>query len=129
MIRYGSFLLLGILLAGGCRHDGGEKTLAVTSIANEGYLISMGRTNVLIDALPMSKYYANPSDTLATRIINGVPPFDNVDYFLVTHEHSDHFNAEMTSRFLQNHPATQLIANQETCSRLNADSAGARTIL
>ena len=82
----------------------------------------MGSTTILIDALPKSKYYANPSDTLTARIMNGIPPFEGVDYVLVTHDHPDHFNAELISRFLLNHPAAQFIASSGTCSKLNGDS-------
>jgi L-ascorbate metabolism protein UlaG (beta-lactamase superfamily) len=116
-------LLLCIVFAAGCGKSHDRDGLEVTYIANEGYMVSMDGTKVLIDALPLSKYYANPSDPLAAKIIGGVPPYDNVDYFLVTHEHTDHFNAALASLFLQNHPLTMLLANPETCRQLNADSA------
>jgi L-ascorbate metabolism protein UlaG (beta-lactamase superfamily) len=122
MTRYGVILLLGFLHVVGCWQNNQKHGLEVTYIANEGFMISMGGTKVLIDALPKSKYYANPSDTLAARMIDGIPPFDNVDYALVTHDHADHFNAEMMSRFLLNHPATRFIASPETCGKLIGDS-------
>jgi L-ascorbate metabolism protein UlaG (beta-lactamase superfamily) len=122
MIRYRILLLLGIPLIFGCQQAYQKHTLEVTYIANEGFMISMGGTKVLIDALPKSKYYANPSHTLAARMIDGIPPFDNVDYALVTHDHADHFNAEMMSRFLLNHLGTQFIASPEACGKLTGDS-------
>lgn len=126
MIRYGMILFLCILFAGGCLQKNKKSELEVTYIANEGFMVSMGSTKVLIDALHASKYYANPSDTLADRMMNGIPPFDKVDYVLVTHAHADHFNAEMMSRFLLHHPAARLIASSEVCSQLNGDSIGGR---
>jgi L-ascorbate metabolism protein UlaG (beta-lactamase superfamily) len=126
MIRNRVVLLLEIFLVIGCGQNNKEHALEVTYIANEGFMIAMGSTNVLIDALPASKYYVNPSDTLAARMMNGIPPFDKVDYFLVTHDHADHFNAEMMCRFLLNHPAVQLIAGSETCSKLTGDSIADR---
>lgn len=122
MVRLGVILLLGVLLAVGCRQYGKKPLLQVTYIGNEGFMVSMGRTKFLIDALQKSKYYAFPSDSLAAQMMDGIPPFNNIDYVLVTHEHADHFNPEMMSRFLLNHPFAQLIANSETYSRLTEDS-------
>lgn len=128
MSRYGKILLPAVLLAIGCGQNNEKRALEVTYIANEGFMISMGGTRVLIDALPKSKYYVNPSDTLAAKLISGIPPFDKVDYVLVTHDHPDHFNAEMMSRFLLNHPVAQLIASSETCSKMIGDSIAGRRI-
>ena len=115
-----------MLQLAGCSPSNQKHTLEVTYIANEGYMITMGDTKVLIDALPKSKYYANPSDTLAAILMDGIPPFDKIEYMLVTHDHPDHFNAEMTSRFLLHHPAAQLVASCKTCSKLNGDSTSGK---
>ena len=116
MRGYRVVLLLGILQVAGCRQDNHKHALEVTYIANEGFMIAMGSTKVLIDALPNSKYYVNPSDTMVARVMDDIPPFDKVDIVLVTHDHPDHFNAEMMSRFLLKHPAAQCIASSEICS-------------
>jgi len=126
MLRYRAILLVGILFVFGCGQKNEKPALEITYIANEGFMISMGSTTFLFDGLPKSKYYVNPSDSLAARMMNGIPPFDRVDYFLVTHDHPDHFNAEMTSRFLLNHPTVQLLASSETCSKLAGDSIAGR---
>jgi len=126
MRGYRVLLLLGILHAAGCRQKSHEHTLEVTYIANEGFMIAMGSTKILIDALPNSKYYVNPSDTTIAKVMDDIPPFDKVDYFLVTHDHPDHFNAEMMSRFLLKHSAVQFIASSETSSKLLGDSIGGR---
>jgi len=126
MVRYSLILLLGSFLVSGCWQNNRKHRLEVTYIANEGFMVAMGDTKVLIDAFPRSKYYLNPSDTLAAKVMAGIPPFDNVDYVLVTHDHADHFNAEMMSHFLLNHPAAELIASSVTCSRLIGDSLEAR---
>ncbi len=119
-------LLLSMLLVIGCRQDTKKQVLEVTYIGNEGFMIVLGGTKVLIDALPNSKYYVNPSDSMVSRIMNDTPPFDNIDYVLVTHDHADHFNAEMTSRFLLNHPAAQFIASSEASSKLTGESIAGR---
>ena len=126
MTRFGVFIFAGILLGAGCGQNDTKSPLEVTYIANEGFMVSTGSTTILIDALPRSKYYANTSDTLTARIIDGLAPFERVDYFLVTHDHPDHFNAELMSRFLLNHPAAQFMASPGTCSRLNGESMAGR---
>lgn len=119
-------MLLCLFQGAGPVQESPKHTLEVTYIANEGFLIAMGGTKILIDALHKSKYYANPSDTLVARMINGVPPFADIDYMLVTHEHADHFNAQMVSRFLARHPKTRLIANSEICSKLAQEGVSQR---
>jgi len=126
MVRYRVLLLLCILLVVGCGRNNKKKTLEVTYIANEGFMIAMGSMKVLIDALPQSKYYVNPSESTAAKVIDGISPFDKVDYVLVTHDHADHFNADMMSRFLFAHPAAQFIGSPETCSKLTGDSSAGR---
>ena len=128
MTRYGILVLAGLLHGIGCAQNTQKPPLEVTYIANEGFMITMGSTKVLVDALPKSKYYANPSESLAAGMIYGTAPFDKVDFALVTHDHADHFNAEMMSSFLLNHPATRFIANPETCRHLNGDSLSGRRV-
>jgi L-ascorbate metabolism protein UlaG (beta-lactamase superfamily) len=122
MLRVGAIVIVGLCLLMGCGQNDKKPALEVTYLANEGFMVSMGSTTILIDALPKSKYYANPSDTLTARLINGIPPFERVSYFLVTHDHPDHFNAELMSRFLLNHPAAKLMASSEACSKLDGGS-------
>jgi L-ascorbate metabolism protein UlaG (beta-lactamase superfamily) len=126
MIRYKVILLLGFLQVFGFGQNNQKRTLEVTYIANEGFMISMGNTKVLIDALPKSKYYANPSDTVVAKMMDNIPPYDKVDCVLVTHDHPDHFNAEMMSRFLLKHPAVRFITSSIPCSKLMGDSMADR---
>ncbi len=126
MNHFRMIVFICILQITGCGQNDRKDTLEVTYIGNEGFLVAMGSTKVLIDALPRSLYYAEPSDTLAARMINGIPPFDRVDYFLVTHDHADHFNPEMMTSFLLKHPGTQLVASLETCGKLTGDSIAER---
>ena len=66
---------------------------SVTYIANSGFLLRSGGKSVLIDALFNNGFgrYAVPSNELKADMINGKPPFEKIDLFLVTHNHGDHF--------------------------------------
>jgi L-ascorbate metabolism protein UlaG (beta-lactamase superfamily) len=118
-------LLLGILLVVGCSGRNPQPS-TVMYIANEGFMISFGKTKVLIDALPNSQYYANPSSATSEDIIAGVPPFDEVEYMLVTHEHADHFNAPSMTRFIRNHPTTIFVTSPEAMRTIAPDSLAGR---
>src|SRR5512140_678587 len=93
-------LLVNILCGIACGQSNRNNALEVTYLANEGFMIAMGNTKVLIDALYNSKHFPSPSEALAAKMIDGISPFDNVDYALVTHDHGDHFDGEIMSRFL-----------------------------
>ena len=127
MRGYRVLLLAGIVQVAGCLRSNNDNALEVIYIANEGFMISMGSTKVLVDALPKSKYYANPSDSTVAKIMDCLPPFEKVDYVLVTHNHPDHFNSEMMSQLLLKHPDAQLIANSETCNKLEGDVFASRS--
>ncbi len=124
----GLLLLLSIILGTGCGQDARKNNLTVTYIANEGFMIAMGNTKVLIDALPQSQYYLNPSDTIVTGLMKDVPPFDGVDYALVTHDHPDHFNADLMSRFLQSHQSVHFVAGKGPCGKLPPEPPGRQRI-
>lgn len=101
-----------------CQPSVSQKDLQITYIANEGFLISSGNNKVLIDGLFKSKHYTSPSDSTIARLINRTAPLDNIDYFLVTHDHQDHFSEKLTSEFLQKNPKTKFISTLESCNRL-----------
>jgi L-ascorbate metabolism protein UlaG (beta-lactamase superfamily) len=120
--------LVALAQLAGCRMS--REPLEVTYIGNEGFLISMGNTKVAIDALSDSKYYVSPSDSFVVRMMEDVAPLNDVDYLLVTHDHADHFNAGMVSRYLARHPAVLFIASPQTCGKLvAADSLAGRHIV
>jgi L-ascorbate metabolism protein UlaG (beta-lactamase superfamily) len=122
MNRCGIIVLLGFMLLSGCGRHTREGPLEVTYLGNEGFMVALGSTKVLIDALASSPYYVTPTDSQVAKIENGTPPFDNISCVLVTHEHPDHFNADMMSRFLLKHPNVHFVASAETCGKLEGDS-------
>lgn len=114
--------LVFFLLLSGCRQRvEGQKAvtvsaptdtaLSLTYIANAGVLICSGQDKVLIDALhrPYSEYYIPTPDTLMEKIIQGLPPFDGVDAFIVSHVHGDHFDAATVAEYLVRHPQVKLV--------------------
>jgi len=81
--------------------------VAVTFIANEGFLLSDGKSKVMVDALFADHdYYDVPSEEVLRRMMGAEPPFDDVDLVLATHHHADHFDAATVASFLAAHPET-----------------------
>jgi L-ascorbate metabolism protein UlaG (beta-lactamase superfamily) len=114
------YLFLFVLISNGiCQQINTQKDLQITYIANEGFLISCDNKKILIDALFKSKGYTSPSDSLISKIINNIAPVDNINYFLVTHAHQDHFDAKMTSEFFTKNTKAKFISTSESCDKLN----------
>lgn len=92
-----------------------EEKNQITYIANEGIMIEYQGKKVMIDALhkshiPLYQFTRNP---FPYNMINGKPPFDGVDLFLITHLHGDHFNPAYMKDFLGGHEETILIAPEQ----------------
>ena len=78
----------------------------VTYIDNSSFLISSGPNKILFDP-----HYLMPSE-LKELIMAGSDPFTELDLLLITHEHSDHFDAELAQLLLQDNPELILVSTQ-----------------
>lgn len=92
----------------------------LTYIANAGVLLRINNKKILIDGLCASEIplFKNTQPDIYEKLIAGVPPYDNIDLMLITHNHSDHFDAEMCGNFLKQSPNTFVIANSDVISRI-----------
>lgn len=91
-----------------------DEMLSITYLANEGFLLQVGESAVLVDALfgdGLSGYHAVPA-AIRSELEAGEGRFRGVDCVLVTHAHADHFDARAVARFLTARPA-QLISTRE----------------
>jgi L-ascorbate metabolism protein UlaG (beta-lactamase superfamily) len=108
-----------LVSTGYCQQENSQKDLQITYIANEGFLLTSDNKKILIDALFKSKNYTSPSDSLVTKFMSNTHPFDNINYYLITHSHQDHFNEKMTQEFLSKNTKTKFISTSESCDKLN----------
>jgi glyoxylase-like metal-dependent hydrolase (beta-lactamase superfamily II) len=78
------------------------QNVEVTYIGNTGFMISSGKTAILIDALFDEGWdlYSVPSRSTRRDMKMARPPFDDVDAILVTHWHDDHFDANLAAEHL-----------------------------
>jgi L-ascorbate metabolism protein UlaG (beta-lactamase superfamily) len=102
-----------------------QDSINVTYIANDGFLISAGSENILIDALFNKSFdqYDVPSEQLRTEIIEGKSSFSNINLFLVTHKDGDHFSAPYIIDFLKTHRGTQFVSSDQVNKKLLSDSS------
>ena len=91
----------------------------VTFVGNAGFLITVGDKKVLIDAFfsGFPPGYTLPSD-VKSLLLNAKPPFDQVDLILATHNHADHFSAEMVRQHMQSNPNAVFISTTQAASQL-----------
>ena len=114
-------LILGLLLAtAGFSADDQRPPLAVTYIANEGFLVEGGGKRVLIDALFDNGFgtYLAPSPELVDKLVEAREPVADIDLILVTHPHGDHFNPKLVAAHLRKNQRCRLIAHAQTVDQL-----------
>jgi L-ascorbate metabolism protein UlaG (beta-lactamase superfamily) len=93
--------------------------LDVTYIGNTGFMIQAGGKKVLVDALfEGTKDVLGPSPELLAQMTAGSGSFADVDFLLVTHPHSDHFNSKLVIEFLRHHVRCQLVAHTQVVDLL-----------
>lgn len=96
----------------------------VTYVANAGVLLILEDKKILIDALCNSRLpvYKNIPSDIYNQIIKGTAPYDNIDLMLITHKHSDHYDRDMVSEFLEHNNNTIVISTDDVISELKTDN-------
>ena len=97
-------LLLGIFLM----HPlWAQKNVKVTYISNEGFLTETGGTKILIDGMfgPIAGNWCDSPDALSIESMRfNRPPFEDLDIIAITHQHQDHFDADIVADHMMNNP-------------------------
>lgn len=103
-----------------------RKPLTLVRVANSGVLLASGGDKVLIDALFTAPPpdYRPPDPAVIEQMMTGAVPFDGVDLVLVTHNHPDHFDADLVARYLNTFPTVVLAAPTDAVEDLRARTAG-----
>ena len=88
-------------------------------VGNSGFLISVGDKKVLIDAFQdgLPPRYVLPG-FVTSALVEAMPPFDEVDMILVTHNHPDHFSPGMVRRYMQLNPEVVLVSTTQVVEQL-----------
>jgi L-ascorbate metabolism protein UlaG (beta-lactamase superfamily) len=118
-----SFLLFTLV---GFNAAGQQKSLDVTYIANEGFLLQSDHHKVLIDALFDESYgaFQVPDKAVLQNIQQSVAPFDSIDALFLTHYHKDHCNPVLINQYLSKHPAVPLVTSKPSLVFIDGDCFG-----
>ncbi len=97
--------------------------LAVTYLANEGFLIAAGETKIIVDGLYREgvEGYQKIPPNWREKIETAQPPFDGVDLLLVSHFHADHFDSHAVGRHLLNNRDATLVSSAQVVTRLEME--------
>jgi L-ascorbate metabolism protein UlaG (beta-lactamase superfamily) len=92
----------------------------VTYVGNSGFLITAGDQKVLIDALfyGFSSDYSLP-EQVVEALTSAASPFDGIDLILASHDHADHFSADMTRLVMLANPGAVFISTTQSASQLS----------
>lgn len=102
-----------------------NRAFNITYLANEGVFIQSGDKAVIIDGLfreGVSRYMTLPDD-LREDLETASGEFGNCNAVLVTHLHSDHFDAASVYRHLRYNPGTHLIAGEDVVGLIETEAA------
>ena len=117
-----SFLLIAIFFSVSLSYGVENDKLHVTYIANEGFLIEGGGDKILIDALFKNNaidYCDVPSEGTLRKILTGKPPFDDIVLLLFTHQHIDHFDANLVIDYMEYNEKCNLLGPQQVFDQLS----------
>jgi L-ascorbate metabolism protein UlaG (beta-lactamase superfamily) len=93
-------------------------------------MIDVNGSKILIDALfkirPPNKAKIDMlAEAESKKIIEGISPYDNVNLFLITHAHEDHFNPGMILEYLKHNDSVVVMASRQVIEKIkeaNRDS-------
>lgn len=101
---------------------------SLTYVANAGILLKIRDKKILIDGLCTCEIpiYKTTPEIISQQIIQGLPPFENIDLLLITHDHNDHFAAKKTSEFLKQNQNATVISTNEVVAQIKAELLNSR---
>lgn len=91
-------------------------------LSNEGFAIEAAGKSVFIDAIQTvgQRERGELPGEVFGRMLARKPPFRSVALVLVSHPHSDHFDADATADFMKRHPETVLASSPGVVTPLRA---------
>jgi L-ascorbate metabolism protein UlaG (beta-lactamase superfamily) len=89
----------------------------IIHVQNDGYLIMVGGKKILIDGLFVLNTNP-PSSQRLQAMQEALPPFDDIDLILVTHDHADHFEPDLVGQHLLNDTGAVVVTTDVTAEYL-----------
>jgi L-ascorbate metabolism protein UlaG (beta-lactamase superfamily) len=89
----------------------------IIHVQNAGYLIVVGGKKILIDGLFILDRNP-PSPERLTAMREALPPFDDLDLILITHDHNDHFEPDLVGEHLLHDTQAVVVTTDQTAEYL-----------
>lgn len=85
--------------------------IKITQVVNAGILIEALNKKILIDGIHNTKIadWSTIDNELMNHMIYGTGKYNNINYLLFSHQHSDHFSKEKTYEYIYNNTVEKLI--------------------
>lgn len=98
------------------------KKAVIRYIANAGLLIEYKNKKVMIDAVHVDKVnpYISVPDKILEKTVMGKEPYDNIDIFMFTHNHAEHFDAFAVCEILKRNRFTQVVGPKAVTEAIKA---------
>ena len=89
--------------------------ITLTQLANEGVIMSDGKTRILIDGMVVEPYsvYGGLSPEAVPMFEQVSGPFSGIDLALASHRHHDHNQPRFACQFLQNSSSTEFVSSAQ----------------
>lgn len=103
----------------------------VLYICNAGVLIESNGKKILFDCFAENSrtIYRDIAPARLKALLQGAPPFDNIDALCITHLHPDHCNADTLNIFVRHFPDVPVVCGPETAAALRTRAHGAGTVI
>lgn len=100
-----------------------EKQCEITQVANVGFLIKTPTKKILIDALTLEYVgtYFSTAVIAKEKMVKGLPPFDNLNLYLQTHNHGDHFDEKQVAQFMLKNKKCRYVAPKAVITMLEKE--------
>lgn len=100
-------------------------SLTVRYIANEGVLIASGDKQILIDGLhrEYKPAYLFPPPEMQSVLENARPPYDKINFILVSHVHLDHFHPQSIGLYLKSNERAIFASSGQAVDEVAKDFA------
>jgi L-ascorbate metabolism protein UlaG (beta-lactamase superfamily) len=103
--------------------------LHVTALGNEGFLVEVGSSTVIVDGLYRGlRGYVAPTEQQLRARERAEPPFDVMDLVLATHHHPDHFDAKVVASHLKSNPRAVIVTTPMAVELIRGNAEQFRSI-
>lgn len=101
------------------------KTARVTYIANSGFIVNVGGSNIMFDGLFQNgmNRYLEPDEQTVNLIKNGLHPFDDIDLVFISNFHADHFDPYIATQLMLNNASVKLVCPQQVINKMKIFTA------